>query len=241
MESLTAQQVWTILSIVLPGLFTLVGAFLGSWFAFLFQEAREKKKDEAIHITAINKVQINFVQQLNALLILYKDWIVPFIEVKKKYGDNLFASFSFPALPTRDYSTLKVDGGSLVFLADYGKSNLITDILIAEEGFKELMILVNLRSETHSSQLQTKLEACGFVQGELPPMPEQEFKKYLGLPLLIKMKGFSDGIEQQTIKAIDEHKNILQRLHSAGKEIFPDAKAILSYKIKDLAQKDVSP
>ena len=140
------QQLTNYWSEIVAALTTLVAAFGGAWFAFLLQNRKERKREINTNAEALNKVQITLTQQLNALTIFNKDFIQP-------YKDHPMNWIAVPAAPHRDYSKLQIDGGSLAFLVEKDSSTLISKILVVEEKFKEVMNVINLRSNIHVQQL----------------------------------------------------------------------------------------
>ena len=216
---------------IIPFLTTLFAAFLGAWFAFLFQNRRENRKEENINVAALNKVQINLIQQLNVLTILHKDFIKP-------YQNNAIKWLATPAAPYRDYSYLRIDVGSIIFLAEKGFSPLISEILLTEETFQEAMKILNLRSEVHINRLQPKLEALGFKEGVAFESTQEEFEKNLGDRLTIELKRLTEGVVGLTEDSITLHEDTISKLKSAGETIFPNKKVLsFEYTPKDSKEK----
>lgn len=209
----------------LPPIVTLLAAFLGAWFAFLLQNLKDEKKEINTNSQALNKVQINLGQQLNCLTIFNKDFLLPNEESPIRW-------FAVPAAPYRDYKNLRINAGTLAFLIEPGYGSLITEILVAEEMFQEVMNVINLRSETHVSRLQPKLEEIGFEEGKPYDKPFVEFEKMLGARLVGEMKRFTEGLYDSTKIAIETHENLINKIHKIGGEIFPDKKT-LTYQYKN--------
>lgn len=205
----------------LPILTTLIGAFLGVWFAFMLQNRREDKNEKNENVAALNKIQINFVQQLNALTIFNKDFILP-------YKDLPIYWIAVPAAPYRDYSKLQIDAGSLSFLINKDNSQLISEILVVEEQFQEVINLINLRSEVHVRQLQPKLEEIGFREGKPFDKSIEEVEELLGDRLVGELKRSTSGLISSTENAIKSHEEIIKKIKTTGSEIFP-TKRIISF------------
>jgi hypothetical protein len=106
---------------IITAFIPLVAAFGGAWFAFLLQNRKDKKRVTNDNFLALNKVQINLTQQLNALTILNKDFIQP-------YKGHPIKWIAMPAIPHRDYSKLRIDAGSLAFLVEKNAAYLISEI-----------------------------------------------------------------------------------------------------------------
>ncbi|MFK5912935.1 MAG: hypothetical protein QM484_01055 [Woeseiaceae bacterium] len=211
----------TIWSALITPTTTLLAAFLGAGFAFVLQNMKEKRKENNANVFALNKVQINLVQQLNALIIFNKDFIKP----NKEHPINWVA---IPAAPHRDYSKLQIDGSSLSFLIENNYSTLISKVLITEEKFHEVMNLINIRSKTHLNRLQPKLEEIGFKEGEPFNLSVEEVENLLGARLVGELKRVTDGLISSTEDAISSHEEMIKELKQAGNIIFPK-KRILSF------------
>jgi len=207
---------------------TLLAAFLGAWFAFLLQSRREKRNEKNANVAALNKVQINLVQQLNALTIFNKDFIQPYKEHPARW-------IAIPAAPHRDYSKLQIDGGSLSFLIENNLSVLISKILVVEEKFKEVINIINLRSNVHIGRLQPRLEEIGFKEGEPFEASPEAVEKMLGVRLVSELTRLTEGLISLTEDAIQSHEDTIQEIKNAGSEIFPN-KRVLSFKYQGSAK-----
>jgi predicted lactoylglutathione lyase len=210
---------------IISPLTTLIAAFLGAWFAFLLQSRKEKRNEENANVGALNKVQINLVQQLNALTIFNRDFVQP-------YKDHPVVWIAIPAAPHRDYSKLQIDAGSLSFLIENNYSTLISKTLVVEEKFKEVINIINLRSKVHVGRLQPRLEEVGFKEGEPFDASTEEVEKMLGVRLVGELTRLTDGLISLTEDAIKSHEEIIQEIKNAGSEIFPN-KRVLSFEYQD--------
>lgn len=217
----TVQQASNYWTEIITGLVTLVAAFGGAWFAFLLQNRKEKKRELNSNVEALNKVQITLTQQLNALTIFNKDFIQPY----KNHPVNWIA---IPAAPHRDYSKLQIDGGSLAFLIEKDASTLISKILVVEDKFKEVMNVINLRSDIHVQQLQPKLAEMGFIEGQPFHLSIEQVENIIGVQTVSALKRLSSNLIIITEDAIQSHEEIIKEIKATGKKIFPK-KRILSF------------
>lgn len=216
--------------IILSPLATLLATFLGALFAFMLQNKREKDKELNNNVAALNKVQINLVQQLNALTIFNKDFIQP-------YKDHPLNWVAVPAAPHRNYSHLKIDGGSLSFLIEKDSSFLISKILVTEEHFQEVMNLINIRSEAHVGKLQKKLEQIGFKEGEPFEKSLEDVENFLGVCLVGEMKRLTTGLISTTENAIKAHEEMIKEIKAIGTKIFPK-KRVLSFQYQQTEEEN---
>ena len=204
---------------------TLLAAFLGAWFAFLLQNSKDEKKEKNHNSQALNKAQINLVQQLNFLTIFNKDFLLPNKESPIRW-------LAVPAAPYRDYKKLRIDAGSLAFLVESGNASLISEILVTEEIFQEVMNVINSRSDVHVTRLQLKLEEIGFEEGKPYDKPFEEFERMLGERLVTELKRFTENLYENTKIAITSHEILIKKIKATGRDLFPD-KRILSYEYKE--------
>jgi len=219
MYPIVIQQPTNYWAIIITVLTTLVAAFGGAWFAFLLQNRKEKKKETNKNIEALNKVQITLTQQLNALTILNKDLIQP-------HKDHPIKWLAMPAVSHRNYSKLQIDAGSLSFLVEKGSSSLISEVLNVEEKFKEVMNIVNLRSNFHVQKLQPKLAEIGIEEGKTYQLQPEKVEHLLGIQIVGTLKKFTDSLIQITEDAITSHEKIINDIKTIGKKIFPKSKIV---------------
>jgi hypothetical protein len=219
------QQLTNYWSTLIAALATLIAAFGGAWFAFLLQNRKEKRKETNTNAEALNKVQITLSQQLNALTLFNKDFIQP-------YKDHPINWIAIPAIPHRDYSQLQIDGRSLAFLVEKDSSSLISKVLVVEEKFKEVMNVINLRSNIHVQQLQPKLAEMGFVEGQPFNYSLEKVENLIGLQLVSGLKRLTISLISITEDAIQSHEEIIKEIKTTGIKIFP-GKRILSFEYTD--------
>lgn len=207
---------------------TLLAVFVGAWFAFLLQSKKEKKKERNANLAALNSVQVNLVQQLNALTNLYKDYVIP-------YKDHPIIWIAIPAAPHIDYSKLQIDAGSLSFLVENKSSYLISKILNVEEKFQHVINIINLRSKSHVDRLQPELETMGFKEGEPFEKSIEEVEKLLGVRLVAELKRLTNDIISDLEDAIRSHEEIIKEIKTTGMKLFPK-KRVLSFEYSNKAK-----
>jgi hypothetical protein len=122
----------------------------------------------------------------------------------------------------------------LAFLIEKESSYLISKILVVEDKFKEVINLINLRSNIHVEQLQSKLAEIGFIEGQPLEISIDKVESLLGIQLVSALKRLTNSLISITEDAIQSHEEIMQGIKSAGIKIFPN-KRILSF---EYIQKD---
>ena len=216
-----ASYLITLLPQIITVIVTLLAAFAGAWFAFLFQNKREDKKENDRNLASLDFVQINLIQQLNSLLILQKDHISKVEEIPKQ-----IKWLAISALPHRDFSQYKINSETLIFFAEKGYPELIQKILITEEAFFETFQILNTHSDLHLNKLQNKLEEAGWVEGEGPGCSPKELEEKVGHRIVTEKLRLTESLIGYTENTIKSHKEIISEIHSAGKKIFPGKKII---------------
>jgi hypothetical protein len=188
------------------------------------QDKKELRKERDINVLALNKVQVNLTQQLNVLVLINKDFIEP-------YKNHPILWLAVPAAPPRNYSKLQIDAGSLSFLVEKDRPELILEILVVEEKFQEVINLINLRSEAHVRRLQPQLERIGFREGQPFDKSPAELEELLGPRLVLELKRLTAGLISNTEDAIQAHEEIIKEIKRVGAKMFPK-KRILSFEYK---------
>jgi hypothetical protein len=207
---------------IISALTTLVAAYTGAWFAFIFQRNYEKRKIDNENINFLNMTFIRLFHQYNDLLNIKKEFISPIENDPIKW-------LNIPALSTR---TLMIDPdiSDLSFLIELRKSDLISDILLATEKYKECIKSVNIRSDIHLNRLQPIIEKIGsqdFV------MDKNLLENALGQKLQGELQNITEQIFILLADTIKYYELLLTKTNNYGKEIFPK-KIILNFALKEI-------
>jgi hypothetical protein len=148
----------TTLGDIVNPLTTLVAAFAGSWAAFKFQQFQKNKEDTAENIAAGNRALIILLQQANTLKLFQIDFIEPFRGSPGKHFQIR------PALPFQEDSLI-FDIQSLEFLLSPEHQQVIMDLVLEENRYRETIKAINARSHHHFEVVQPKLARAG-IRGE---------------------------------------------------------------------------
>jgi hypothetical protein len=205
---------------------TLIAAFLGAWFAFKLSKRENDKAETKKDLITLNQVIIHFIQQWNELLTIKEKHIKSAIE---RAGEDLLW-MHLEAILFMESSIFEIDSSSLHFLMDSGSENIIQEIFMERTGYKQIINLVNFRSEKHRGELQKRFEE--FNQQEVKVKNDAEYEQFIGERLTFEMKSLTQQIVEGLEISIKGHYDLIMKLNKVGKEIFPDEK-VLTVKINE--------
>jgi hypothetical protein len=197
---------------------TLLAAFAGSWFAFKFQRGYELRKNIDQNLNVYNMSFIRLFHQYNDLLVI-KKYFISEIDKDPINWLNIPALSEQKVLPDPDLSTLS-------FLIQYGKSDIISDIIIANQKYEVCINIINIRSDLHLNKLQPILERITPIDNLVD---KDDIEKELGPKLIGELKNITKEIEEMIPETIQTYEVLLGKITEYGKVVFPKRK-ILSYK-----------
>lgn len=207
----------------LPAVATLVAAYAGAFYgATLIQEATKKElRLRQIGIGA--RALFTMWRQLNAIQQFQ-------IDVVEKYRNYPPAPLAMPPVNVQIDDTVRLDIDSLAFLLDYGKSELLANLCIAETRFIHAIETVRSRSSLHANEIQPKLENKTPANRNLTP---DELKKIVGVRLFSLLVDQTHEAMAKTDDAVETLEAVEIDLHNALKTIFPEGKFPLSLPIEE--------
>lgn len=195
---------------------TLVAAFAGAWFAFLFERRHRQREEDERRIGAANRALYTVFNLWNIQLQLRKD-------VVDGHRGQRDAWLSMPATVPSSYGLTRFDAAELSFLL--GEDSMVyCDLLLEEQRFALAVQLVETRSHLVLNEVFPRLAAAKIGVGE--KRDEREILAALGPDVTQKLKVLSDGI----VTNIDENLVTLvathDQLRAAMKKLYPDTKFI---------------
>lgn len=195
---------------------TLVAAFAGAWFAFLFERRQRGQEETARRVAAANKALYTSFNIWNVQEQLRKEVIDPF---RKRPA----AWLNMPATVPARYGITNYDAEPLSFLL--GKEAEIYSKLLLEEQRIDLVIkMIEARSRLVFGVVFPRMAAAGFSLNESIPL--QTIENALGVDVVQQLRVLTDGI----MKNIDENLvsivAMFEELRAAMLRIDPDAKLI---------------
>lgn len=191
---------------------TLIAAFAGAWFAFIYQNRQKESEECRQNIAAGNRALVTLFQQTNSLKRYQLDMIEPH---RSNPGRHIQIQ---PTLPYQEDS-LTFDIKSLDFLLTPKSVQVVLDLILEEARYKEAIKAINARSEHHFSVVQPKLASAGIIEGR--DYSDQDLRNALGELDYLHLKRLTDAIVlhvDRTVGSLVEGKN---RLREALVEKYP--------------------
>lgn len=132
---------------IIDALATLIAAFAGAWFAFLYQNRQKQSQERKENISAGNRALATLLQQANTLKLYQKDIIDP-----RRDDPGMHIAIQ-PTLPYRE-DALAFDIQSLDFLLAPKYAEVVFELIVEEERYREVLKAINARSRgvAHSSK-----------------------------------------------------------------------------------------
>ncbi len=202
-----------VLRVAVPAVATLIAAFFGAWFAYRLQDKAKVREERASNISAANRVLFTVFQQINSLTLLQRDIIDPVRNHPMK-----FIAMQ-PVMPEQQ-EDIQFDFSSLGFLLNTKHKQIVLDLFIEQQRFREAIKAISYRSALHIQQVQPSLERAGIQEGV--DYTIEELGKVLGPRLYKTLQHATDQIiyyVDRTIASIDEVKG---KMIKAFKELYPE-------------------
>lgn len=206
----------TVSQVIAP-MTTLVAAFFGAWFAYKL-EGRSKKSDTRnANINMANKALFTTFQMLNHMALYKKDMIDPF-----KGNPGIFIMMR-PTLPEKQDDS-GYDYNGLTFLLGTDHKQLLFDLYIEQQRYRETLKAIDYRSSLYVEKIQPALLRAGIQEG-VSYHPDA-FEKALGPLLYSDLKQSTDNVIVNVEKNISSINGTKNKMLSAFKNIFPGIKFI---------------
>jgi len=196
---------------------TLIAAFAGAWFAFIYQNQQKVAEELRQNISAGNRALVTLFQQANSLKLYQTDIIGPH---RNSPGRHIQIR---PTLPFHEDS-LKFEIKSLDFLLLPKSAQVVLDLILEEARYSEAIKTINARSKHHISIIQPKLESAGFVEGM--EYTDKALKNVLGELDYLHLKRLTDAVVMHVDRTVDSLVSMKDRLRTALTEKYPKAKFI---------------
>lgn len=206
----------TIGDVVNP-LATLVAAFAGSWAAFKLQQFQKNKEDTEAKIAAGNRALMVLLQQAITLKLFQTDFIEPY---RNSPGRHIQIQ---PALPFQEDS-LAFDVRSLEFLSTPEYQQVLVDLILEENRYREAIKSINTRSRHHFEVVQPKLARAGVKEGE--EYTGEQFRSALGDHDYVHLQRLTDAIVLHVDRTVESLVAMKGRLREALSKEFPKGKFV---------------
>lgn len=204
----------TLADIVNP-LATLVAAFAGSWVAFRFQQFQNNKQDTKTNIAAGNRALMILLQQTNTLKLIQLDFIEPF---RESPGRHIQIQ---PALPYQEDS-LTFDIRSLEFLLSPKHQQVLMDLILEENRYREAIKAINTRSRHLFEVVQPKLASSGIREGGA--YTGEQYRITIGELDYIHLERLTDAVVLHVDRTVESLVAVKNRLREALLQQYPEGK-----------------
>lgn len=192
---------------------TLVAAFAGAWFAFIYQNRQKAKEERRKQVSAGNRALATLLMQANTLTLYQRDMIDP-------HRDNPGCHFAImPTLPYRE-EALTYDIAALDFLLHPKYAEVAFSLLLEEQRYREALKAINERSRFHREVVQPALERNGIMEGIV--YREKDFRDALGVLGYQNLKQLTEAVIIHVDRTVDSLMAAKEELRKTLNELFPD-------------------
>ncbi len=212
---LAYQKLWeAIITVVVTSIATVGAAYFGAKVAF--DKNAEKERENIRNQNRINGniALFNLMHMINLLGSFRLQFIDPW-----RTNDHAFLLI-LPALP---FEKIKLNVEALSFLLETDEPNLLGELALSEEAYRNAVGSINERSRLHRDDVQPKLEQAGFIQGQ---HNANQAADLLGNRLNQTLKLATDTMIKVVDETIDRLKINTERLGKCLKTHFPEGKTI---------------
>jgi len=203
--------------VLINSLATLFAAFLGALAAFLLQDWRNKRREEARKRSAVNRAIFD-------LSILWNDLDQYRKEIIEPVRTSIAPWFNMQANVSTQFHNVAFNFDELFFLVDAEKADLLQKLFLEESRYRITLDIIEERSKIVLNWLQPKMESLGYTKDGKLDLKELESK--LGPDLTCKLKSLTDA----TIQFVDENlisMNVLNSEFTAEMESLFEGKKVL--------------
>lgn len=221
---LVEGQKWDVfLTSYIPSLATLVAAFYGAKYAFQFQKDKEVENNIIANVINGNNAIFTLGRMANKLAGYKRQIIDP---IRNSPTRNL------EMRPTQalEKDDIRLDIQNLYFLLEIEDRNLLGEIVVEEERYRNTIEAINMRSELHIREVQPRLEAAGIVQGG--DYSFEHIEKILGGRIYTSISQATDQVISHVETALASITMISDKLTSSMKKQYPSA-IIINFRIPD--------
>lgn len=127
-----------------------LGAFFGSYFAYLFRKHEEKQAKLKKRKSSLDACLFTLIRQYNAMYQMKKEF--------EKHATDFDRAFSMQAMKFPEYKDVRIDFENLNFLTEINEINQLLALTIEQERFEQTIISMEIRNNFHMEKLQPAFE-----------------------------------------------------------------------------------
>lgn len=188
-----------------------IGAFCGSYFAYLFRKYEERQAKLNKRRSSLDACLFALTRQYNAMFQMKK--------VFDQYETDFERAFTMRATKFPEYKNIQIDFESLNFLPEHKELNHLLALTIEQERFEQTIVSMEIRNNFHIEKLQPALEKLD-INGRQVSLDKIE--DLLGPLIYHTAMGSAKGTYDLLCQNLDSNHEIHQRTWDIAKRIFPD-------------------
>jgi hypothetical protein len=189
------------------------GAFLGTGSAFLLEQSRRRRAEDDTRYTSLLKAELALGMQLNDLVNTQRQYL-------DEHRDHPQRCLRLVPL-VMGMTDLRVDLGSLAFVAEVDDVQILQLVYLAELGYVTAITTLaanNNKIEEIRYQEATRLGPVDMTTGEAVAMIDAARYQVL--------KETTDGLYDSVDGEVEQHKKALSELHALCKRLFPKRRSL---------------
>jgi hypothetical protein len=201
---------------------TLVAAFAGAFFAYKFNDDREKQRKCEIDLASANKAIFTLIRIYNYIAGFNKQFLKPcannpadYVLIQPSLGNS-----------KPDW---KLDYDSISFLISENKAEILTELTELEELFIIFTETVKTRNHIHLNVVQPAMESAGVTNGASVNL--EDIDEIIGDRNTEIMKVLTSELIDITNRGEEKSDQLIQRLHELIVSIFPGENVIRMEKL----------
>lgn len=209
---------------------TLTGTFTGAFLAFKFARKNETIKEDDANVRASNSAITKFIRSYNHFTG-YKN---QFIEPHRNSPLNAFEIL--PSIGTSQLEiALEVDSLSYIFKKD---PELLQKSLEIKDEINTTAELIRIRNELHRDEVQRKMDAASFINGQ--QVTGNDIRNTLGEGLFSTMSMITKSMISSVDDLCESIEEIIEKLADTTKEIYPNHTVVRMKKLNEPKQRDAN-
>ncbi|MCF5142823.1 hypothetical protein GIW41_28105 [Pseudomonas sp. PA-6-1D] len=190
-----------------------LGAFSGSYFAYLFRKHEENQANLNKRKSALDACLFTLIRQYNAMYQMKK--------LFDQYELDFDRAFSMQAIKFPEYKDVRIDFNGLNFFSEANEIGHLLALTIEQERFDQTIISMDLRNNFHVNTLQPALEKHNINGVE---MQLEEIKRLLGPLIFHTALNQTETTYELLCKNLESNYELHQKTWKISKNIFPNGK-----------------
>lgn len=189
-----------------------VSAFLGAWAAFRLEAHRSDMRERESRLSSLRSALLVLGLQRNFLLNLGTQVLQP-------HQDSPLRAYLILPI-TAEPVTLSLDFGSILFLLETGDGELLNEIQLTDQRYRQVLALLSLRSNTHTA-MQQHLANMTQPNGLIDVA---ELRRVVGRANASKLEDTTEHLYEMQAKALSASRDVYGTLDAATRRLYPSAK-----------------